>query len=356
MIYYFFLFSLFFLFAKIPNVTKPNKEKFWFISIFFLILILGSRYYIGGDYFGYMNLYNKMDGKYFLYGVPQIEILYYSIIIICNKFRLSYFFVNFLLISILIFFFQNYVKKFKNPFFVLLISIPILFIPISINFVRQAIAISIFLYSIDHLTNGRFIKYFFFIIIATMFHKFSIIYLLFYLVYEKNLMKLLKYLTFCVSSLISIFLLFYLLDIQIVSNWIDKIIWSYEIYTDKSYPIIPKGGMFRLALICLSFLILVYFGNFFKQYDEYKLWFATGLIGILLIPIAYFHPFAASRVIVFFVPITIFVFGHLISLSRYKKIININLISLFFFIYFLIWINFSPFKDFFTPYKSIFFL
>ena len=108
MIYYFSLFSLFFLFAKFSNIPNTNKKKLWLISLSFLILILGSRYYIGGDYFGYMNLYNKMENiESYVALIFQIEILYYSIIYICNKIGISYFFVNFLLAFILIFFFSK---------------------------------------------------------------------------------------------------------------------------------------------------------------------------------------------------------------------------------------------------------
>ncbi len=357
MIYYFSLFSILFLFSKISSMPNFNREKLWLISLFFLILILGSRYYIGGDYFGYMNLYNKMGYlEEFVAVIFQIEILFYSILYICHKIGLSYFFVNFLLTFILIYFFQRYAKNFNNPFFVLLISIPILFIPISINFVRQGIAISIFLYSVQYLISGRYLKYFFFIIIAAMFHKFSIIYFLFYLVYEENFIRLYRYILFLISCLFGLFILSFFVEIPLFSVWANKIIWSLRVYTDNTYPIIPKGGIFRLSLICLSFFILIYFKNFFKKYSEYKLWFSSGLIGIVLIPITFLYPLLASRIILFFVPISIFVFGHLIDVSRYKKIININTLSLFFFIYFLIWLNFSPFKDFFTPYKSILFL
>ena len=189
-----------------------------------------------------------------------------------------------------------------------------------------------------------------------MFHKFSIIYLLFYLVYEKNFVRLYKYILFLISCISGLLLVFFFVDIPLLSVWVNKIIWSLKTYTDNDYPVIPKGGVFRHLLICMSFFILIYFRNFFKQYNEYKLWWSIGLIGIVLIPITYLYPFLASRIILFLLPISIFVFGHIIDMAKYKKIININILSLFYFLYFLTWINLSPFKDFFTPYKSILFL
>ena len=156
-------------------------------------------------------------------------------------------------------------QNFNNPFFVLLISIIILFIPISINFVRQGIAISIFLYSVQYLISGRYLKYFFFIIIAAMFHKFSIIYFLFYLVYEENFIRLYRYILFLISCLFGLFILCFFVEIPLFSVWANKIIWSLRVYTDNTYPIIPKGGIFRLSLICLSFFILIYFKNFLKN-------------------------------------------------------------------------------------------
>ena len=356
MAYYFFLFSIFFLFAKLPKLSESNQKKIWLISLISLLLILGTRYYIGGDYFGYMNLYNKMDTKNFFYSFGMMEFLYYSIILICNKLGLGYYFVNLLVMFIVIFFFQYYAKEFKNPFFVLIIALPILFIPISINFTRQAIAISIFLFSIKYLLKRDFRRYLFYVIIASLFHKFAIIYIFFYLIYEKNLKEKLKYIFGLMLLVFLICLFAYYLKDNFLSIWIDKFIWHFKFYSNANYPILPKGTIFRLGMINLSFFILYYFKDFFKEYEEYRLWFSTGIISIMIIPFYFFYPLMVDRVIIFFVPIIIFVFGNIILLEKHKKIFSVNLLSLFFLIYFLVWLNFSPFKNYFTPYKSVFFL
>ena len=297
-----------------------------------------------------------MDNINFDNPYSQFEFLYYTIILVANKLGLGYFLTNFIFFLILLFFLEKYLKKYPNPFFVLLISIPILLIPISINFMRQAIAISIFLFSINYLIKKDYIKYIFYIFVASFFHKFALIYLVFYFVYEKNYKNMLVYFASFLLIIFLLFILIYFLQIPIFSVWITKIIWTLNTYLDQTYPIMPKGVYFRLALMVLSFFILIYFKDFFKLKEEYKLWFTVGIISIFLIPLSVFYPFATSRLIIFFVPITIFVLGHVISQNRFNKIFNINLISLFLLIYFLVWINFSPFKSFFTPYESIFFL
>jgi hypothetical protein len=357
MIYYTYFFCLFFFFSKMYNTSEVQKKFFLLFSLTSLFLIFGSRYYIGGDYYGYMNLYNKVAIHGFHYGYKQVEFLYFTILILCTKLGLGYFSVNFLLMFIFLFFYNDYINKFKNPFFVLLISLPIIFVPISINFVRQAIAISIFLFSIQYLVSGRYIKYLFYILLATMFHKFAILYSLFYFVYLKNFNKIIKHLLF-VIFFISTFLFFsFIFEIKFITTiLVDKFYWSLQVYTTEMYKESPKGGYFRLGMIFLSFFILTYFRDFFKKYDEYKLWYSAGLLMIFLTPAFFIYPFLMSRIIIFVFPIVIFVFGNVIHCNRYKKILNINIISLFFVIYFFIWLNFSPFKRFFTPYESIFFL
>ncbi len=303
MLYYLNLFLLLFLLAK--NNYNLKSFKIWmFISLSFLFLLLGSRYYIGGDYFGYMNLYNKMDYiNRISYPFYQVEVLYYSIIMIFNRLGLSYYLVNFFLMFITIFFFQKYIKNFQNPFFVLLISLPILFIPISINFVRQAIAISIFLFSIKFLVTKDFKRYFFYIVLAALFHKFAIVYSIFYFAYETNFKKKIKFIILALFFLsLSLFVIFNLeqFNSQIVNAWANKITGALRIYTDDNYPIMPKGSVIRLGIISLSFFILIYFQSFFKKDVEYKVWFYTGLITLFLIPISIFYPFLVSRIIIFF--------------------------------------------------------
>ena len=356
MIYYLSFFLLFFLFSKLNVKSEKLKKKVWLFSFLFLFLILGSRYYIGGDYFGYMHLYNKMDSAKLTFPLFNLEFIYYSILFISNKLDLGYFFVNFFLMFIFLYFFEKYIKNFPNPYYVLLISIPILLIPISINFVRQAIAISIFLFSIRFLIRGNYLKYFFYVFIASMFHKFALIYLIFYFFYEKNKNKLRMYVYFLLIFLFLFGFLSEIIQIPVFKYWMNRIIWQISFYTDQTYPLMPKGLYFRLSLMIISFLILIYFKKFFQLNKEYKIWFCTGIISIMLIPITIFFPLLASRIIVFFLPIIIFVFGNIILQNEYRKIFNINLLSLFFLIYFFVWLNFSPFKNFFTPYKSIFFL
>ena len=356
MVYYLSLFFLVFLFSKLDINSTKLKKKFWLLSLFLIFIVLGSRYYIGGDYFGYANLYEKMNDINFDNPYSQFEFIYYTIILVANKLGLGYFLTNFIFLLIFLFFLEKYLKKYPNPFFVLFISIPILLIPISINFMRQAIAISIFLFSINFLIKKDYIKYIFYIFVASFFHKFALIYLVFYFVYEKNYKNMMVYFTSFLFIILTLLILIYFLQIPTFSTWKTKLIWTLNIYLDQTYPIMPKGVYFRLALMALSFLILIYFKDFFKLKEEYKLWFSVGIISIFLIPMSVFFPLATSRLIIFFVPITIFVFGHVIFQNRLNKIFNINLVSLFFLIYFLVWINFSPFKSFFIPYKSILFL
>ena len=155
---------------------------------------------------------------------------------------------------------------------------------------------------------------------------------------------------------ISISIFAYFSKDNILSIWMDKFIWHLNIYSDINYPILPKGSIFRLGMITLSFLILIYFKKYFKNYGEYKLWMTIGLLSFLMIPLSFIYPLLVSRIIIFFLPITIFVFGNIIFIQKYRNLFSINLMSLFFLIYFLVWFNFSPFKSFFSPYKSIFFL
>lgn len=356
MIYYLNLFFFFFILSKKIKNNIHDEKLAWNCSIFILFIFLGSRYYIGGDYFGYMNLFNKMENVNFNYPFYHTEFLYYSILLIINKLGLSYYFSNFVFMFIFLFFFQLYAKRFKNPFYILLIAIPILFIPISVNFIRQATAISIFLYASNFLFKKEFSKYFFYIVVASLFHKFAILYLFFFLVYEKNFKKVVKYCAIISFILLIIsFFAFFFKD-NIFNVWLDKIIWHFKIYTDAEYPILPKGTIFRVGMISISLILLFYFRSFYKKFPEFKLWITAGLISILISPVAFIFPLMINRILIFFIPIVFFVFGNIIHNEKAHKIFSINLISLFFFIYFFVWLKFSPFKDFFTPYKSILFL
>lgn len=148
----------------------------WFISSF--------RYQIGTDYDTYMKVYefNNPDGAYLLLKEPTFGFLVWSL----NElgFSSQMFFLTYE--TILIIFLYVGIRWFaKNDRQVMLVLLCYTFFPRaywnSMNQIRQGVSIAILLFASRYIIEKDFIKYTFWIAVATLFHYSAVLFLPLYL-------------------------------------------------------------------------------------------------------------------------------------------------------------------------------
>ena len=150
------------------------------ITFLFLFLFIGFRYNVGVDWYNYLFFYELT--KYtdlksvFLGSDPAYNILNYIGHIFGYQ---DTFFVNAICSFLVLFFLIKTALKLENYWLVLLIYFPYHLLVVSMNYSRQAVAISISLWAFCKLLESRFIQFSFLIILATLFHKTAITLLLF---------------------------------------------------------------------------------------------------------------------------------------------------------------------------------
>lgn len=150
--------------------------SFYFIVFLPLIIIAGIRYNVGTDYSVYLN--NQIPSV--VYGVENsVEPLFQYVI------KIAAFFGNYQLVFVIthfliVYFLTKGIHQQSNN---VLLSILVLFgsgfYNYSLNIMRQAIAISIFLYGYKYINKDKY-RYFGSVIIASLFHKAAILYIVFY--------------------------------------------------------------------------------------------------------------------------------------------------------------------------------
>lgn len=156
--------------------------------VFFLILAIvsGFRYDVGTDFFSYVNYFNLIDSGNPIDVEPGFLIL--------SKF-ISFLNLNsqalFILLSSLtmIFFYKGLVFYTKGEYtfkpVLYIIFLLFTFIP-SLNVVRQLLATAIIFYASRHIIDRNFIKYFIWVIIASLFHTSSIALIVLYFIVSKS--------------------------------------------------------------------------------------------------------------------------------------------------------------------------
>lgn len=159
------------------NIIKASS--FFTIEIFLIIIlfaiIFGIRYDVGTDHLSY--LYSLETG----YGIERFEYAFYYITVFFREFKIPYPFYFGFIALIQIFFFILALKdeRYIYPFLFLTLFMGQFFWQ-WMNIMRQETAGCIFLFSTQYIIKKKPIKFLFWIIIASCFHKSAIILILTY--------------------------------------------------------------------------------------------------------------------------------------------------------------------------------
>ena len=227
-----------FLNILISLIDKRFEKYMTFFLSINLIIFFGLRYNVGVDY----NLYYETISNISGYEFERLEPAFKIIAIISHYLSPHLTFIlGSTIYTLALFKFNIKYSPWPSLSFLLFLSFPFLLLS-SLNLIRQFIAISIILFSIDYLINRKFIHYFLSIIIASLFHKSALILLFIYF--------------FIMSTKLTIFVaLSFMLAIKILLDFLVSINALPHIYIvgfeDKNIEI--------SKVILLSSVILFYF-------------------------------------------------------------------------------------------------
>ena len=163
--------------------TKRNKLLLWIILCIFLICIAGFRYRLGADTIMYTRYYETIPNIFDLRGktfehtrfAPGFIVL----MSLCKTFSddvVLLLIVESLIVNISVFylFWQNS----KHCYFALLLYFIFLYTDLNMEVLREAIAVSIFLWAWPFFKNGKWLPYYIMTLFSTLFHISAIMTLL----------------------------------------------------------------------------------------------------------------------------------------------------------------------------------
>lgn len=167
-IYY--LTIIWFLFNGYLWKQKPEyRSKLLYGNFILLLLIYGFRYKVGADWITYINIYQREMEHPF--AIDTFEIGFKIINLISYETGIGIFLVVLLSTSLFLGFTLKGLDKAKiNPFYFFAIVAPYHLVMSGVNYDRQAIALSIFLYALTFLFNKNKPKFVLWVLIAGTFH------------------------------------------------------------------------------------------------------------------------------------------------------------------------------------------
>lgn len=257
------------------NFSRNIKNLFFGINILLFFIIVSTRTGIGTDYYQYQELFSyakplyEINTDYFLSNPHSIEygyLLFESLIkTFTNNFHVFIFIYNIIFFSFLYAAVRRY--PFKNLQLLLFFS---LFHVYYISGHRQAIAMVILFYNLRYLLDRNFIKFSFFIILAYIFHRSSLIYIIAYFILSFNVKKKVLVGLISLVSFVMYYDLFGVLIEYCYTNYKDVNYMFSRIYQYYfiQYSLEPVNIFNYLKVILIGFLAMIFYKSENKKINK----------------------------------------------------------------------------------------
>ena len=327
-----------------PSRVDFNLQKilFWAFG-FVLILAIGFRYEVGGDWDRYLFVYSYLDTGTFIqnfkWNDAGYELFYWISMHVFN----GIYFANFASAIVFVFGLIRFCQIMPMPWLALLVSIPFLVVVVAMGYTRQAAAVGLLMLALVSLIKEKRINFYIYIFLGALFHKSLIIMLFMDFFYNRKKIGIL--------SIIALVLLASSFIISLLP-WYEHLIYYYV--TTQFHQ--SEGAVIRVVMSTFAGIIFLIFRKRFREvFHDENLWLIFSLISIALLPLAFYYSTFIDRIAIFFIPLQLVIFSRvpvLIYSTYYRTIFIVATITLYVCVLF-VWLNFANHAYLWVPYKNI---
>ena len=297
MLFYWLLFlvPVYFLLGKVEGGKRTTLSTWWIFG-FSLLVIIGLRHHVGGDWITYLeglgyesdiewgNLFSSRDPGYTLISWLSISLSasIYGVNLIC-----AIIFVGGLI---------NFSRTQPYPWLAILVAIPYLVIMVAMGYTRQATAIGFLMYAFGHLIRGRLVAYLTLVLLASLMHKTAFVFSAL-LLFRPSSGKL--------KGVLGIVLLTGLIGGSYLVEQAETFMLHYVEQTMES-----GGALIRVLMNLLPALIL--FGSWKKWgqiFEDRWLWGVFALLAIACVPVVSLASTAVDRMALYLIPLQLVVWA-----------------------------------------------
>jgi len=311
------------------------------LAALLMMAMIGLRFEIGPDWQAYLIIFERLGQKFLAaleYGDPG----FYSLIWLVKALGLDFWALNLVCAAIFTLGLAAFAKRQQNPWLAIAVAVPYLVIVIAMSAMRQATAIGFILMGLAAFADKSLYRFLFWIFFASLFHASALIMLpIVGLSYTRNRFQ--SVLLLCVVALPAYYLLAANFEVYI------------ERYTAKNMA--SEGTAYRIAMNALPAVIFLFLKHKFAAEPHQKtLWtnFALGAVACIFVAIAFPESTALDRVVLYVIPLQIYVFGNLpaaLSTNQKDHLVLVLAIILYLAMILMVYLSFSLHRRFYIPYQ-----
>lgn len=338
--------------AAIPALTDRIKKPSTGWACFFVLLLLfiGLRFEVGGDWWGYNVLADIAMGQQFNELFEHAEIGFNFLLWASVQLGLKIYGVNMVTTALFLYGLFKYCRKQLNPWLAIFTALPFLVIVIAMSANRQAVAIGVTLLVMAGWSTSSLSKKLILIFFASMFHTSAAIFVLFVILDSR--ISLLK------KSILSIGL--FTVVIKFLSSSESVVRYQSSYVTDANINV-SYGALQQIMLNALPAIVILLMSlrrsQLKSKIPHWNIIFVMSILSVVLIPMSFSFSLAAARISFYLFPVSIVFFATLPEIfpASSKEIVKFFVV-LYGFIVMGLWLNFANTAWLHIPYNNALFL
>lgn len=306
-----------------------------------LVLFVGLRYQVGGDWGSYLGYLMRVAGQPFYRILALKDPGYEAVNWVAANFGFEVWFVNLVAAAVFIFGLIQFVRALPDPRIALAVSIPYMVIVMAMGYTRQAMAFGFVLWGLTFLMRRRIIGFVILLAIGATFHKSAVILVpLAVLANTRNR----------TWSMIWVGATGFVLFALLLQSHVDQL---YQSYVTSKYASASQGGPIRTMMNVVPAIFFIVLRKRFDMSDEERaLWFWVSVLSLLCLPLLVVSATAVDRVALYLMPIQLVVASYLPQFFNVESrvIARIAVLGLYGFVQF-VWLNYAGHSGAWLPYR-----
>lgn len=310
----------------------------WLLSGVLLVLLVGFRYEVGGDWGNYLRNFEESAGQALTYEDPAYRLLER----ISLELGWGIVGVNVIAATMFTAGLVYFCRDLPRPWLALTVAVPYLVLIVAMGYTRQGIAIGCAMVGLVGLGRQRTAQFLGWVVLAALFHR-SAVLLLPIAALATTKRRVLVVFWVSMTTAVAYF--------AVLQDSVDDLRQS---YIEAEYE--SEGALVRLLMNTLpALLLLLYRRRFVMTPAQRSLWIWFAVISVVLTAILFVSPSstAVDRVALYMIPLQMVVFSHVpdvIGLPKMRQAIIIAVV-LYYATVQTVWLNFAVNAEYWIPYK-----
>lgn len=338
-----FLVPVYFLFGKVGGGENSSQLE-WRSFGLFLIVLIGLRDYVGGDWVTYLAGLDIETTRQWSELSSSKDLGFTLISWISLSLGLSLYGVNLICAIIFTGGLINLSRAQPYPWLSILVAVPYLIIVVAMGYTRQAAAIGFLMYGFGSITRGRVLQFLLLVFLAGMIHKTAFIF---------------SALALCrpgggkLKSALGIVVLISLSGAAYLIEQADTLILNYVENTMES-----SGGQIRVLMNLPPALILLAYWNKYRQkFDDLWLWGIIALIAVACVPLVTMASTAIDRMALYLIPLQLVVWARFPTLvqGQISRKATFLMITFYYALVQFTWLVYGNHSSAWVPYQNLLF-